>query len=349
MAAAGRPDSRMSRRLLAIVVSGWLAVACHVTARHSVSTAVAGPSATASSQYRLVAEPGDGMAGLYRLMSSPASTLDMTMYELVDTQAEMLLAADAARGVKVRVVLDGNREAKANGPAFTFLAAHGVQVRWAAPRYRATHQKTIVIDGKTAAILTLNLTSRYYPATRDFAVIDSNPADVAAVETVFAADFAGRPVTAGPAGDDLVWSPGSQPQLVALIDSARSTLAVENEEMAAPAIVAALSAAARRGVRVEVTMTDSPDWAKEFAVLIGAGVRVRAYHGEHPIYIHAKAIVVDAGIRAARVFVGSENFTGASMDQNRELGVIVGSPTVVGPVSAILADDFAGATPWQAA
>ena len=252
------------------------------------------PAASLSARYRLVTEPGDGLGDLYALISTAAGSVDMAMYELVDPRAETLLAAAAARGVSVRVVLDRNREGGANQAAYAFLSAHGVQVHWAPPSFAAAHQKTIIVDGATAAVLTLNLTSRYYPTSRDFALIDSAPADVAALRQVFEADFAGTPITPG-AGSAVVWSPGSQAALVALIGSARTTVAVENEEMSAPGIVAALSAAARRKVHVTVTMTDSKAWAAQFAALRSAGVDIGVYQGETPIYIHAKAIAVDAG------------------------------------------------------
>ncbi|MDQ6615073.1 MAG: phospholipase D-like domain-containing protein [Actinomycetota bacterium] len=150
-------------------------------------------------------EPGDELGGLYALISTAAA--EVTMYELVDSRAETLLAAAAARGVTVRVVLDPNREGGANQAAFAFLSTRGVQVRWAPSSFSATHQKTIIVDGATAAILTLNLTSRYYPTPRDFALIDTAPADVAALRQVFEADFAGTPITPH-AGTVVVAPPG---------------------------------------------------------------------------------------------------------------------------------------------
>ena len=72
------------------------------------------------------------------------------------------------------------------------------------------HQKTITVDGDESAIMTGNLTPQYYATTRDFVVMDSQPADVAAIETVFARDWAGAVPSPGLPGIDLVWSPGSE-------------------------------------------------------------------------------------------------------------------------------------------
>jgi cardiolipin synthase len=245
------------------------------------------------------------MAPVYSFLRSATNSLDMTMYELVDPTAESILVADAARGVTVRVILDRNREQSANTAAYDDLATHGVQVRWASAAYEATHEKAAIVDAgrpdAEALIMTLNLTSRYYPTTRDFAVIDSIPADVTAIETVFDADYHDQSVTP-PSGTDLVWSPGSEAALVSLIASAHSTLAVENEEMSEPAIVAALVGAAHRGVDVKVTMTADSEWDQAFALLTAAGVHVHLYPDTTTaLYIHAKVIVADG--HAA--FVGS--------------------------------------------
>ncbi|HWE70884.1 MAG TPA: phospholipase D-like domain-containing protein, partial [Acidimicrobiales bacterium] len=296
------------------------------------------PSAT-----RLIVEPDQGMTPIDSLLASPTRSLDLSMYELVDTRAESLLAADAARGVTVRVILDHRREATQNQPAFSYLAAHRVQVEWAPPTWPAFHIKMICVDDATCSVLTLNLTSRYYPNTRDVAVSDSNPADVAAMEGTFTSDFDGSSaVAAAVVGTDLIWSPGSSAGLTALIASATSELLIYNEEMSDPAIVASLASAARRGVAVKVVMTDEPSWAPDFSLLAAAGVQVRVYQGESPIYIHAKMISVDQ----REVFVGSENFSRASLDDNRELGVVVSDAATVSSADRTFGVDFAGARPW---
>jgi len=57
------------------------------------------------------------------------------------------------------------------------------------------------------------------------------------------------------------------------------------------------------------------------------------------LYLHAKAIVADGHT----AFVGSQNFSTSSLDDNRELGIITNDRPVVEPVGATLASDFARA------
>lgn len=295
----------------------------------------------------LVTEPDQGLAPIYNLIGSAKSTLDMTMYELTDTQAEQLLAQAAASGVAVRVILDQNLEQSNNTAAYNYLNSHGVQVHWANPKYAATHQKTITIDGATSAIMTLNLTSQYYSTSRDFAVIENDPVDVAAIEATFDADFADSAITP-PDGDDLVWSPtNSESAILRVINSAQHSLLVENEEMGDTDVVDALEGAAKRGVVVQVAMTNTDnDYASEFNELAAAGVAISTYAANASLYIHAKLILADYGNQGAQLFIGSENFSNASLNKNRELGIILSDPATLETVEATVASDFRGGTPW---
>ena len=297
--------------------------------------------------YTLVTEPDQGLSPIYSLISSAKKTIDMTMYELTDTQAEQLLAQAASSGVTVRVILDQNLEKKNNTAAYNYLSSNGVQVHWANSTYSATHQKTITVDGATTAIMTLNLTSQYYSTSRDFAVIENDPNDIAAIEATFNADFQNSSIT--PAnGDDLGWSPtNSQAAILAVINAAQHTLLVENEEMSDTNIINALLAAAQRGVLVQVAMTNTGnEYASEFGQLVGAGVEVSTYASTASLYIHAKVILADYGSPGAQVFVGSENFSTASLTRNRELGLTLTDPAILQSLAAAITSDLNGGTAW---
>jgi phosphatidylserine/phosphatidylglycerophosphate/cardiolipin synthase-like enzyme len=95
----------------------------------------------------VIVEPSElgssaGITAVYDFVLSAKKSVDMTMYELVDPAMVRDLVADDKRHVKVRVILDTNREQSRNGPAFRTLRAGGVKVVWADTSYEATHQKT---------------------------------------------------------------------------------------------------------------------------------------------------------------------------------------------------------------
>jgi cardiolipin synthase A/B len=70
--------------------------------------------------WRLLTEPQAGIGPVYRLITGAGSSVDLSMYELADPTAEAHLAADATRGVNVRVVLDQDQEKARNTPAYDY-------------------------------------------------------------------------------------------------------------------------------------------------------------------------------------------------------------------------------------
>ena len=306
-----------------------------------------GPVSAGSGALTLLSEPQAGLGRVYTLINGARSSIDLTMYELIDTTAESDLAAAAKRGVDVRVILDAHLERSRNTATYDFLKAHQVHVTWA-PSATTYHQKTLTVDDKTSVVMTLNMVSADYAGTRDFAVIDREKPDVAAIAATFNADFAHAGITP-PDGADLVWSPtNSQAAILAVINSAKHTLSVENEEMGDSAITKALEAAARRGVDVKIVMTEQSSWDSAFSALAGAGAHVRTYRNSNSVlYIHAKAVVADAGRSGEQMFVGSENFSVASLRYNRELGIRTTNNQVISAVATVLGDDYASGTSFS--
>lgn len=355
-------EAMRSSRIASVLVGVGLVAALSGCGTINSSASITSPSATtgapatssasaATSSYTLIREPEDGYQPIYDFISSAKTTLDMTMYALVDPKANAALIAVAKRGVEVRVLLDAD-PADGGGPAvnqaaYDELKANGVSVDWTWSGV-LWHQKSIVVDGRAVAVMTFNLYAAYYPVLRDFAVITDNPAIVSGVEATFENDFddTGTHPTPGvvPAGSGLIWSPGAQTGLVDLIGSARAgtTLYAENEQLDSTAIEQALIAAVKRGVTVNLTMTNSASYVTGFDTLKAGGVHVSLYQANAPLYIQAKTISVNG----STVYVGSTNFTTASTDDDRNMGIITTNPTVVQGITSTMASDFAGATPY---
>jgi phosphatidylserine/phosphatidylglycerophosphate/cardiolipin synthase-like enzyme len=96
-------------------------------------------------------------------------------------------------------------------------------------------------------------------------------------------------------------------------------------------------------------MTYDSSYSAELSELVSAGVGAHVYPDtSSALYIHAKVIVVDAGTAYEKAFIGSENFSAASMDHNRELGIITTDPTVVNKLASVLGQDYTGAPPFNA-
>ncbi len=309
------------------------------TARSAGTTARSAGTTARSEGLALITEPGPGDGPFIALIDGARRSVQVTIYELSDRRVEQALAAAAARGVYVAVLLDHGRYGSGralNDTAHRYLATHGVRVAWAPAYFALTHQKSIVIDKRVAAIMTLNLTPTYYSSSRDFAVLDYRAADIEEIAQTFEADVRHRQITPGGGSGDLVWSPGAQAPLDALIAHARHSVQVESEELEDPAITGTLCRAARRGVRVQVLMTYQPAARGSLTYLDGCGAQVRTYAPGAALYIHAKLILIDGDT----AFIGSQNLSRQSLIYNRELGIITHDSLVIASAGRTFDGDF---------
>jgi cardiolipin synthase len=307
-------------------------------------------------------QPDASLSALYALVNGAQSTIDMTMYELQDDTFTGYLINACGRSVTVRVILSSS-EPKNNASAYSQLnnGVKNCSAVYSNTAFTNTHQKTITVDGTTTAIMSLNLQSQYYTTTRDFAMIENDPADIAAIEKTFTQDYnAGTPNggTQGPsdlsyqpeAGTDLIWSPTTaMAAMTNIIANAQKTLLIENEELASSAgyIVSALQTACQKGVTVQLAMVNSSDYASGFSKLKTAGCDPHLYPDTtNGFYIHAKAVVADYGLSTQSVYMGSINYSNASMTQNRELGMYVTDQPSIDLLETTMTADYSGGTPY---
>ncbi len=329
--------------------------------------AVAGTAIPATAQaadpvyYRLVQYPEAGRGDFYAQIGAARHSIDMEMYELSDRVAERELARAVQRGVSVRVLLDHDYSgAYVNAPAYAYLTHHGVQVRWAPAGY-IFHIKVTSFDARVADVSTANLTAEYYSSTRDALVIDSNPAQVQAIEQTFANDWAaapgGAPRNQTVQAPGLVWSPNTQSgtaetAMVAQIKRARHTVDFESEELSDAPVYEALAADADRGVNCKLVMTADRAWDRALAAVTKAGCRVHVFPDTAgALYIHEKLVLDDPGTAQQSVLVGSQNASWPSLTENRELSLQIGGANggvaVIRALAAGFDQDFADSSGWN--
>jgi phosphatidylserine/phosphatidylglycerophosphate/cardiolipin synthase-like enzyme len=298
----------------------------------------------------IIVEPnGNHASELATAINGATTSVYMTMYEIDASNIINALVARKQAGVDVQAVLDSSTTTKSfNTSAYNTLTNAGVNVVWSSTAFTYTHEKTVMIDGSTAWIMTMNANTSSPNANREYLAIDTDPADVAEAIAVFKADHAGMSIT--PSGTLVVAPTNARPKLVALINSATTTLDVEGEEFSdlySTGVVNAVASAATRGVTVHVVIANNTPNATAVSRVKSAGAHVvvtgpTSGNGTstNP-YIHAKAIVVDG----KTAFVGSENFSGGSLGYNRELGVIFAAQSEVTKVKTAIDTDFGKGTP----
>jgi hypothetical protein len=303
--------------------------------------AVSVPAHAASGTLTLQTLPDNGETAIYNFVNSATSSIDVTIYELNDLTLENALVAREKAGADVRVILDQAQKSY-NTAAYNVLTAGGVGVVYSSTAFTYTHQKTITVNNDESYISSGNFDNTYYATSRDFGVFDTDLTDVSAIVAVFNADYAHTSITPSD-GDDLVWSPtDSQTQLLNLINGAQHTLDVEQEEFSDSTLVNAIVADAKRGVTVRVVVEDPSDYTSEINEVTAAGGKVVGYSSTTGYYIHAKTVIADYGTSTAKAFVGSENFSSGSLNDNRELGIITTNSGIVSGLESAFSGDFTG-------
>jgi phosphatidylserine/phosphatidylglycerophosphate/cardiolipin synthase-like enzyme len=107
--------------------------------------------ARAAGQLSLITEPPAGIGPVLAAIRRARRTVELVMYEDEDEQVDAALAAARARGVSVRVLLNGGYYGEGspdNRTAYAYLHAHRVDVRWTPSYFALTHQKSLVVDVK---------------------------------------------------------------------------------------------------------------------------------------------------------------------------------------------------------
>lgn len=300
-------------------------------------------------QVQLFVEPQDGYRVITNAIASAQKSVWVEMYLLTENHVIKALEEAAHRGLDVRVMLEAHPyEVSSASIAKTLdrLSAAGVQTKTTSPSFSLTHEKGLIIDTNLVSIMTANFTtsalggSKTGTTNREYGIMDHDPQDIQAAMTIFQADWNRTAVQVD--DPNLVVSPlNSRNDFTTLINAAHQGLLIEAEEMQDSGIEQAMIAAAQRGVRVQVILPvpsdSSSDYNKDGVnTIMQGGVQVRE---DGKLYMHAKIIVVDGQL----AFVGSVNISTASLERNRELGVIVSDAGVIGTLQRTFEQDWGDA------
>jgi cardiolipin synthase A/B len=300
------------------------------------------------SAHTLIVQPDDGRTLVLSALNAAKKSIDMTIYEISDPQIMAALGAAKARGVTVRVIYNwysfpADMQQRDITPAIQQLTKAGVQCKQSPRTFEVTHEKAFVIDGATGIVMSFNLTIEYFGGTRDFGIVTTLGAEVTEISNVFEADWNDKPVT--PTVASLVWSPvNSRTKLTSLISGAAKTLDIYCEEVDDPGTLGAMVAATKRGVKVRLIAAVLSGEGKVngnaqgITYLQSGGVSAVC---KSFLYIHAKMALADYGTPKAQAYIGSENFSCVSLDDNRECGIIVSESAILDRLQSTYNFDWA--------
>lgn len=292
---------------------------------------------------RIIVQPDDGVQPVRDLIASAEKSLLVKQFTFTEPSLVAAVIERHRAGVAVRVMLNPQRSGgdRANDETFEQFSRAGVSVQWSNPTFYVTHEKSIVVDGRSALVATFNLCEKYFTLTRDYGVITTDSEQVAQIVEVFDADWSHADweptVYRG-----LLWSnSNSRYHMAKLIDTAEHRLRIQHPKYVDAVILDHIAAAVGRGVHVQVLCGgrhgisdwDILDTFASLRTLRRFGVKVRK---QKNLRVHAKLVIVDD----KQALVGSMNIDRSAFDLRRELGITVEDPAAIKELGQVFDADW---------
>lgn len=246
----------------------------------------------------------------------------INVYMLTEKWIRSALVDAKKRWVDVKVILEKNvyDSAGINEGAYTQLLQAWIDIiRSSNDEYSLDHAKYFLIDNLWI-ISTGNLTASTFSSNRDIFFETKDNTTVSFLEKIFLADFNKNysPIYA----DSLVVSPWySRKKLETFFQSAQQSIDIYMPYMNDSSLAQILLSQLKKGItlRIVTGKNDVDDsFFQEIQNLGGKVVFLKKT-------IHAKSVVVDGKI----LYLGSENFSTPSLDENKELGIFLSSPYLI--------------------
>src|SRR5450755_4335067 len=296
----------------------------------------------------LIVLPDDSPRPISDAINAAEKSIRVKMFVFSDPELLKAIVAAHHRGVKVQIMLnparrDGKEE---NQESRHLLRKAGIDVIDSNPAFDLTHEKSMVIDEKTAFVKSLNWDTKNLTETRDYAVVTDHPQEVKEIVECFEADWQRKSFDGSP-DSHLIWCSGNGRERIAhFVDEAKHSLWLQNERYQDPVIIERLVRANRRGVKVHVMARPAHKLKKEkllegvggLRILDDVGIKV---HKLRHLKLHAKVLLAD-GVKA---IVGSINLTPGSFDSRRELAIEVHEDEVVDRLHEIVRQDWENSRP----
>lgn len=299
------------------------------------------PISATSGNISLFREPEAGKAPLLNEIKNAKEEILVEVYLLSDKDIIQALIDSKKRGVDVSLILEEHPfgGGSLNNKSKKMLEDNNIDVKWSSSKFALTHEKAIIIDKKEVFILNQNLTTSSFVKNREYDVLDTNPNDVLQARNVFIADWEEKSISSNT--DYLVLSPvNSRIKISSLLNSGAKSIEIEDEIIEDKQIVNLLKEKAKNVSIKIIIPTFSQVESNKITVseLIKSGILVKSISSP---YIHAKLILIDD----KTAYVGSINLSSQSMDENRELGIILSEAKSINLLNQTFDLDWSKAAP----
>jgi cardiolipin synthase len=252
---------------------------------------------------KVVCKPEKRRKAVLDFIRSAKRSLLLSVFRCDDIEVLYELGEAIARGVDVHALITGRAKGwrKRLGPLASLLESMGVHVYSFAQSAMKYHAKFMVADGDRALIATSNLTRKCFRRTSDYVLTTQDLEVARSLASLFWADVAGAPIH--DFSERLIVGPESRARIEALLDSARESIRIKDHKLSDPEVLRILRDRSTSGVTVHIDDGEACEDLKP----------------------HGRLIVVDEKI----ALLGSFALTQCSLDERREVAILVRDPKLV--------------------
>jgi cardiolipin synthase A/B len=295
----------------------------------------------------LIVLPDDSVQPILDAIDGATKSLRIKMFIFTDPSLLDAVIAAHRRGVNVRVMLNPKRRSgvSENDESRSKLEAAGIEVRDSNPAFDLTHEKSMVVDDKTAFVKSLNWQTKNLTGTRDYAIITRHAHEVEEIINGFEADWNRQDF----ASKHLIWCRGNgRERITQFINQAKHSLWLQNERYQDQMMIECLVRAKERGVKIHVMARPAHTLKKDkliegvggLRILRDVGVKIRKLK---KLKLHAKMLLADG----ERAIIGSINLAPGSFDSRRELAIEVDDKHIVDRLHEIVKRDWKNSHPMD--
>jgi cardiolipin synthase len=295
----------------------------------------------------LIVLPDDSVKPILDAIDGATKSLRIKMFIFTDPTLLDAVIAAHRRGVNVRIMLNPKRRSgvSENDESRSKLEAAGIEVRDSNPAFDLTHEKSMVVDDKTAFVKSLNWQTKNLTGTRDYAIVTRHAHEVEEIINGFEADWNRQEFVS----KHLIWCRGNgRERITQFINQAKHSLWLQNERYQDQMMIECLVRAKERGVKIHVMARPAHTLKKDkliegvggLRILRDVGVKIRKLK---TLKLHAKMLLADG----ERAIIGSINLAPGSFDSRRELAIEVDDKHIVDRLHEIVKRDWKNAHPMD--
>ena len=295
----------------------------------------------------LIVLPDDSVQPILDAIDGATKSLRIKMFIFTDPSLLDAVIAAHRRGVNVRIMLNPKRRSgvSENDESRSKLEAAGIEVRDSNPAFDLTHEKSMVVDDKTAFVKSLNWQTKNLTGTRDYAIITRHAHEVEEIINGFEADWNRQEFVS----KHLIWCRGNgRERITQFINQAKHSLWLQNERYQDQMMIECLVRAKERGVKIHVMARPAHTLKKDkliegvggLRILRDVGIKIRKLK---TLKLHAKMLLADG----ERAIIGSINLAPGSFDSRRELAIEVDDKHIVDRLHEIVKRDWKNAHPMD--